>query len=142
VLRALHAKHAEDLVSIEWPLPDGRNVRLLEDSHLRDAYGKTIGRIAHSHHWDVERLETLRQHTGPASDFPNDWTLDEIKVACMLRCADAAHIDDRRAPSLLYALRRPQGIADTHWRFQNKLNKPTRDPTSNHLIYTAGPDDR
>jgi hypothetical protein len=119
VLRALHAKHAEHLVSTTWPLPDGKGeVRLLEDLELRTAFGQSIGRIAHSHHWDIERVATeLRGRTGTAAGLPNMWTLHEVKIACLLRCADAAHIDHRRAPSMLYALTSPKGISREHWIF-------------------------
>ena len=127
VLRALHAKHAEDLVFTTWPLPGtGETVRLLEDLQLRTSYGRTIGRIAHSHHWNIERVvQQLRNSVGAATDLPQEWKVDEIKVACLLRCADAAHIDHRRAPSMLYALLNPKEPASVHWNFQNKLNKPT-----------------
>lgn len=120
-LRKLHAKHAEELVSAIWPIP-GRSegVRLLEDQVLLQAYGKSIGRIAHSHHWDLERIRSLRSSVGSASSMPPEWTLDERKVASLLRCADAAHIDERRAPTMLYALSRPTGISRIHWNFQNK----------------------
>jgi hypothetical protein len=43
-----------------------------------------------------------------------------------LRTADAAHIDGLRAPWFLFALRRPEGISEDHWRFQAKLGQPTR----------------
>jgi hypothetical protein len=98
VLRALHAKHAEELVFVTWPLPDTNDsVRLLEDLQLRTSYGRTIGRIASSHHWNIEKVvQQLRNSVGAAADLPQDWKVDEIKVACLLRCADAAHIDHRR----------------------------------------------
>jgi hypothetical protein len=37
-----------------------------------------------------------------------------------------AHIDGLRAPWFLFALRRPEGISEDHWRFQAKLGQPTR----------------
>lgn len=138
VLRALHAKHAELLAIVTWPLPEtGENVRLLEDLSLRTSYGRAIGRIAHSHHWSIEKVvQLLRNSVGAAADLPQEWQVDEIKVACLLRCADAAHIDHRRAPSMLYALLRPHGVSQLHWNFQNKLNKPTI--SDGTLIYSSG----
>jgi len=44
-----------------------------------------------------------------------------LALACILRCADACAIDETRAPSFLFALRKPQGISKRHWTFQNKL---------------------
>jgi len=126
VLRALHARQAENLISAKWPLPSGNDeVCLLEDQHFRSSYGMSIGRIAHSHHWDIERLSReLRPTVGAAAELPGLWVLNEIKIACILRCADAAHIDHRRAPAMLYALTRPSGVSNIHWNFQTKLNKP------------------
>jgi hypothetical protein len=140
VLRALHARHAEELITVAWKSPTtGEEIRLLEDPQLRQAYGPSIGRIAHSHHWEIARLDAvLRKSVGAAPDLPPEWTLDEIKIACLLRCCDAGHIDNRRAPTMLFALSKPTGISKEHWTFQNKLNKPTRQ--GNVLIYSGGQD--
>lgn len=140
VLRMLHAKQAEKLISTTWRVPStGQEMYLLEDHDLRNFLGGSIGKVAHSHHWDVDRLATeLRPKIGAASGLPGDWTVNEIKVACLLRCADAAHIDHRRAPSMLYALTRPSGDAAHHWDFQNQLNKPT--VQSGLLLYSSGRD--
>ncbi len=37
--------------------------------------------------------------------------------------SDAAHIDARRAPRMLYAIKSPQGASDEHWRFQTKIGQ-------------------
>jgi Histidine kinase-, DNA gyrase B-, and HSP90-like ATPase len=47
-----------------------------------------------------------------------------MKVAFLLRTADAAHIDGARAPWFLFALKKPEGISEKHWRFQSKLGQP------------------
>ena len=142
VLRLLHAQQAEKLVEVVWTLPKtGEKIRLLDDQALLDAYAQSIGRVAHSHHWDVEEISRrLRPHVGsvPDPDFPKDWTVNEIKVACLLRCADITHLDRRRAPTLTYALKAPSGISDTHWNFQQHLNRPKREKDS--LIFTSGKD--
>lgn len=141
-LRMLHAHHAEELPFAVWKHPaTGREMRLLDDPHLQESYGKSIGRIAHSHHWDIRQVEEkLRKDVGgvATSTFPADWTLDEVKVACLLRCCDAAHIDQRRAPSLLFSLVKPTGVSKEHWSFQNKLQKPT--PVGSMLSYSSGQD--
>jgi hypothetical protein len=141
VLRALHAKHAEELASVTWSTADGKHqLCLLEDMHLSHAHSRSIGQIAHSHNWNIEELSQRlrRAPVGPGTELPPSWTIDEIKIACLLRCSDAAHIDHRRAPSLLYSLTRPQGISKVHWNFQNKLNKPSKN--GDVLIYSSGQD--
>ena len=80
----------------------------------------------------------LRESVGAATQLPTDWVVNEKKIACLLRCADAAHIDHRRAPSMLYALSKPKGDSDKHWRFQHKLNKVTR--VSDALVFSSGQD--
>jgi len=75
---------------------------------------------------------------GAISSVPSDWTVDPLKLACLLRAADAAHIDERRAPRFLALLLRPQGISKLHWNFQGKLAKPRLD--SDVLVFTSGPE--
>jgi hypothetical protein len=137
VLRDLHAQQAERMSSVAWSVPNGEHIYLLDDTELRQAFGGAIGRVAHSHHWDIERVaETLLDNIGAGTVLPADWCVSERKVACLLRCADAAHIDRRRAPTILYAAIRPSGVSDVHWGAQNKINKPAVDGST--LIYSAG----
>jgi len=136
-LRRLHAQRAETLATGSIPQDHGGGTFLIEDSDLRRDYGQAIGRIAHSHHWSISDLQSrLRPSTGAAGYLPGEWTVDEIKVACLLRCADITHVDQRRAPSMLYALLQPKGYSNLHWNFQNKLRKPTK--TDQSLCYSGG----
>lgn len=99
VLRTLHAQQAEKLIDQTYSRP-GRDEKLmlLPDVGLRDAFGLSIGRIAHSHHWNgLDLIERLNSAVGSAPGFPAEWSIDEVKIACLLRCADAAHIDPPRA---------------------------------------------
>lgn len=123
VLRELHADQAENLCRQGWPTPSGE-IYLLDDIELRESYGEIIGQIASSHHWDPEQIRTeLHTHQGGSPTLPN-WTINAAKLACMLRCADAAQVDRTRAPLLLYGASRPSGYSELHWTAQNKLNKP------------------
>jgi hypothetical protein len=127
VLRRLHAAQAEILATkpFRHPVLD-TDMFLLDDQELRDAYGSTVGKVAHSHHWNVDRLpHELRDQIGAPPGFPGNWTVNAIKVAAILRCADAAHIDSDRAPTMLFALSRPQGASFQHWSFQNKVLQST-----------------
>lgn len=135
ILRSLHAQHAEQLASITWR--DGREeYRLIEEPEIREAYGAMIGRLAHSHWWPTERLAVeFGAPTGSSPVVPRSWTVDSLKLACLLRAADAVHLDARRAPPFLRALRRPSGEAADHWAFQGKLNRPYVD--TDRLTFTA-----
>jgi hypothetical protein len=139
-LRSLHAAQAEELVTRKWNVPgSGDPVYLLDDRDLRDFYGKRIGRIAHSHHWSIEEVGAqMMDQVGALASFPSEWVLNEVKVASMLRCADAAHIDQLRAPTMLFALQQPVGVSLSHWGFQNKLSRPTL--FSGELVYSSGQD--
>lgn len=127
MLRRLHAEQAEHLMSIEWSDKGGRKYRLLEDEDLCQLFGTPIGQIAHSHWWSIEEVEqALANRTIGAPTFcPADWIIDLLKIACLLRVSDAAHLDARRAPGFLRALRHPSYQSKLHWIFQERLTKPT-----------------
>jgi hypothetical protein len=142
LLRLRHAQQAEDLMFATYKDPQtGDAYHLIEDPEIRAAYGEVIGAIAHSHWWPTEevreRFANLPLLGAPAFlDCPADWTVDRLKVACLLRTADAAHLDSRRAPSFLRILRRPHGYADLHWRFQKTISRVHR--VGDRLIFTSG----
>lgn len=123
-LRELHAKQAEDLCRQGWSIASGE-IYLLEDTELRESYGEIIGQVASSHHWNPDRIRTeLHTHQGGSPTLPH-WPINATKLACMLRCADAAQVDRTRAPLLLYGASRPSGYSELHWSAQSKLNQPT-----------------
>ncbi|WP_428981592.1 HD domain-containing protein [Nonomuraea composti] len=67
---------------------------------MRSTFGQLIGKIAASHWWDIERVasEFYTVEIGAPVNCPDEWTVDALKLACLLRLADAAHLDARRAP--------------------------------------------
>lgn len=140
VLRHLHATQAALLPMSRWKIPSsGEHVYLLEDSRLRNHYGDLVGVIASSHHWPVQRVasELGTRVLGPPSFLPACWTVDSLKLALLLRTADAAHLDDGRAPWFLFALRQPSGISLDHWKFQSRMAQPVR-TADGRLRLTAG----
>jgi hypothetical protein len=139
-LRQLHAEKAEELATQKWRVQGSEDpIYLLDDRDLRDFYGKRIGRIAHSHHWSTEKIEAeFSKEVAVLPALPSEWQLNEIKVACLLRCADAAHIDQRRAPTIILALMQPTGLSAIHWGFQNKIGRPI--PSNDMLVYSSGQD--
>jgi hypothetical protein len=110
-LRALHAKQAGALGERSWSTPDGSQLFLIVDDELRQRYGSLIGLIAESHNWSIETVSSkLPPQVNAPGIFSREWRVDPLKIACLLRCADAAHIDSRRAPDFLHALARRQGF--------------------------------
>jgi hypothetical protein len=140
-LRELHAKQCSDLLFREWETPDGKKLFLLEDSELRNHLGKLIGEISSSHHWDIEKVQaTFNSQINVPSSYPREWHIDPFKIACILRCADAAHIDSTRAPDFLYALIKRNGVSLNHWTGQNHLGKVSIDNADEKheaLLYTS-----
>lgn len=125
LLRELHAERAERLLSATWTDSKKRTYRLLEDDGLREAFGPTIGLIAHSHWWSVTTIgERLSRRLGAPAGCPAEWTIDPLPLACLLRLADASHLDASRAPRFLAALRDPTGVSAEHWEFQAHLSQP------------------
>ena len=141
-LRQLHAQQAENLIERIWIDPEtNQQMFLLENQILRKHLGKLIGQIAASHHWDIEFLiSKLSTQQNSISSFPREWRIDSVKIACILRCADAAHIDNERAPDFLHALIKRQGISLDHWKAQNKLANVDIDQSEDGedtLIFTS-----
>jgi hypothetical protein len=135
-LRHLHAKHAEKLALISWKNNKDEDIFLIENSELRESYGTIIGSIAHSHWWSVEELENKLPATlGAPGIFPSNWTIDPVKLACILRIADATQIDDRRSPSFLRTIRKPTELSDSHWNFQQKLYQLRLE--RNRIVYSS-----
>ncbi|MDR9754458.1 ATP-binding protein [Pseudomonas sp. SZMC_28357] len=136
VLRQLHAQQAEALAKQGWPSANGDIVYLIDDSELRFFYGETIGQIAHSHWWSVSRVgQDLAENLGA---FPSRTKsqIDRVKLACLLRIADALHLDQRRAPRFMRALTNPRGFSALHWTFQERLAVPHIEHEA--VVFTAG----
>ena len=135
VLRLSHAKHAEKLAFVSWKHKNTQEHFLIENNEIREAFGNYIGLIAHSHWWSIDELENRLKRLGAPGFLPASWTVDCVKLACILRVSDAVQIDQRRAPSFLRAIRKPSSISDLHWNFQQKLYQPRIE--GNRIIYTS-----
>ncbi len=137
VLRILHAKNAEILAVGSWPAADGKSDEfLIENNDIRKYYGPTIGSIAHSHWWPVSKIATkLNSYLGPMAPH-TAFSVDRLKLACLLRVADATHLDRRRAPPFVRALDQPTGYSAFHWAFQSRLSFPRLEGDALH--FSAG----
>jgi hypothetical protein len=135
-IRELHAARAQELVDQSWTTSTGNELYLIEDVQLRESYGPLIGDLAASHWWSVDQLEGyFRRGKGSLPWQPAGWVVDPLKLACILRLADATQVDGRRAPTFLYALRQPEGNAQNHWRFQEHVARPHLD--GDRVTFTA-----
>ena len=138
VLRRLHAKQARYLGVQKWDSADGKEADyIIDDPEFRALYGETIGLIARSHWLSVGELETeFPRKLGAIPSGSPDWTVDGLKLACLLRVADASHVDSRRAPRFLRTLTRPPLSSDYHWIFQGRLPRPIVEREA--LVFSAG----
>lgn len=141
-LRKLHASQAENILNIKWKdTSTGNEIYLLENQELRSHLGKVIGQIAASHNWDIETvISTFNNQLNAPTGFPREWRIDPIKLACILRCSDATHIDNERAPDFLHALLKRSGISFDHWKAQNRLAKVDIDQSDinkSTLLFTS-----
>lgn len=121
VIRQLHAMKCGDILFRKFDVGDGDAYYFLEDDVMRRQYGQLIGDIASSHHWETEQIEKLPSQVNSIAIFPLDWTISPRKLACILRCADAAAIDYGRAPDYLFRLLQLNGVSKDHWVAQNRL---------------------
>ena len=137
VIRQLHAKHCKDIPSRKIEALDGNSYYLLADDELRVHYGALIGEIASSHHWETEQLMELSQQVNALANFSTDWAIHPMKLACILRCADAAAIDSGRAPDYLFRLLRLNGVSKDHWTAQNSLAVGLNNEDKTQLVFSS-----
>ncbi|MCI0721374.1 MAG: hypothetical protein L0338_20730 [Acidobacteria bacterium] len=132
LLRNLHAERAEKLVLTQWrETKTGTAYHLIEQPELRNAIGPVIGKIAHSHWWPSDDLVLkFAKPMGAPVHYPNDWSGDPLRLALILRLADAAQIDARRAPPFL----RVFALLQTQPPFTRGSKK---DSTNPHVKETA-----
>jgi hypothetical protein len=134
-LRRLHAQRAERLAFLKFG-----DQYLIGNSDLRDNLGQLIGQIAASHHWGRATLpDKLPEVQGPPGFMNSQWRIQPVKLACLLRCADAIQIDQTRAPSFAFQLHDPQGESRLHWLAQ-QLAQPVVEPASKGpgaLVFTS-----
>lgn len=141
-MRALHAHRAEQLAQYSWKSSNTNTPHfLISDITLRNHVGNLIGQIASSHHWSIEEVaEKLDRPLNPPAGYPISWQIDAIKIACLLRTADAAHFCQDRAPDFLLALNSRSGTSAAHWTAQNRITGPALDPadsTRESILYTS-----
>ncbi|MCR6701189.1 MAG: ATP-binding protein [Dokdonella sp.] len=136
LLRLLHAENAEKLAFLQFGMGASAQY-LIEDTELRQTFGRVIGQIAHSHWWSLTEAEKrLDRRIGAPHWAPGDWTIDPLKIACILRAADAAHVDARRSPPFQKIFSNIKPESRMHWTFQERLNKSyVKDDA---LIFTSG----
>lgn len=137
-LRSLHAKEAERLATRPWDAEDGTTTYIIDDSELREHYGPVIGQIAASHHWDIEDLaRKFAEPRPPAPTIAANWSVDALKVASLLRAADAGHIDGRRAPTFLLKVLQMNSLSRDHWVAQNHLGRPMVSPQDHGTLVVS-----
>src|SRR6185312_14250690 len=105
LLRKRHADRAGQLGTTSWRAEDKSQDRfLIADDGLRAAFGDLAGKIAASHWRSPSDLPALLPKTvGAPTGFPAEWRMRPLLLACLLRLADAAHLDAGRAPPGLRA---------------------------------------
>ena len=140
-LRALHASRARHLATDSWMNEEGE-LYLIDDRNLRENYGALIGELASSHHWDLEMVKShFETPTATAAFLESDWVVDSLKVACLLRVADAGHMDGARAPSFLTRVLQMNSVSKTHWDAQKRLGRLAvrPDDEAQLMITSTGP---
>ena len=136
-IRAIHAKKAEGILGEIFYRDNGTTFYIVNEDSYREHYGEWIGKIAASHHWDIDRVESeLETQINPLPDVPGEWEINAQKLACILRCADAGHIDNGRAPDTTYFYHSLgiNGVSLQHWKYQNRLGQVRQDKDNPELL--------
>ena len=140
-LRSLHATQAKTLATKRWDIEEGDPQYIIDDVDLRNQYGPLIGEVASSHHWNIADVaEQFSVYRPPAPFLHQDWVVDPLKVACLLRAADAGHMDSSRAPTFLLKILQMNSVSKAHWLAQNHLGQlivKNDDPTQLVVASTA-----
>lgn len=141
-IRVLHARYAEDIPTQIYKKDNGTTFYIIENDDYRTYLGKLIGSIAASHHWDIDDVKLeLETQINPIAEVPGEWDINAQKLACILRCADAGHIDNGRAPFTIYRSLNINGVSQHHWESQIRLGqvRPDKKDSSKLLITSTIP---
>lgn len=131
-VRTLHASAATELATS--PVP-GTDIYLFEKHAIRTEWGQTCGRVAASHHWDLEKVERELGYM-QVVPLPGNRNGDIGYAASLLRLTDYAHINRDRAYSIERAFRQPMEPESLiHWLAQEHVDGPNRDGAD--LVYRA-----
>ena len=125
-IRKFHPDNAKEL-PLKRFTKNSDSFYLIEDVKLRNFWGNTIGKIAASHGQSVEEIEEdFSDQIQPSPtdiDFPMDWEINVLKLASILRIADAIHITSDRVPFSLWITHRfSDEESEKHWQFHKKLS--------------------
>jgi hypothetical protein len=136
-IRVHHARIAEEMAIKAIP---GTTDFLLEPKTIREQFGSHCGKVAASHHWNIERVESELGAKGIAP-LAGNRSADLGFVACVLRLIDYAHINRERASPLERSLRPKLSTESAmHWDAQQNIDGPQRNPQTNELVYaSSGP---
>lgn len=140
-LRSLHALRAASLAIEPWHTKEGPQY-IIDDADLRTQYGPLIGEIASSHHWNIDDVaERFSVPRPPAVFLRKEWIADPLLIACLLRAADAGHVDSSRAPTFLLKILEMNAISRAHWTAQNHLGQLTvkHDDPSQLVVASTAP---
>ncbi|MDP4075173.1 ATP-binding protein [Acidovorax sp. A1169] len=140
-LRVFHPRQARRLPFAKWDDGSGNNMYLLPHDDIREAYGDLIGQAAESHWFNPEQLEEFYRvnRSVPICLSPAPWNVNLLKIALLLRVADAAHIDQFRAPRLLMLMSGLSGVSKDHWSFQARMHIPRCEVNTSQLSFTSNP---
>lgn len=122
-IRYLHAEYARIICEQPFDKNNGEKIQIISNDVFKSYLEEIIGKIAASHHWDIDKIEELGCQANVPSEIASEWEINPIKLACILRCADAGHIDAGRAPEYFLKLLDIHGVSLHHWKAQNKLAK-------------------
>ena len=137
IIRQLHAKKCGEILCRPFDSLDGNKYYLLSDDEMRNHFSQLIGEIASSHHWETEQILSLPSQVNGLSSLSVDWTICPRKLACILRCADAAAIDSGRAPDYLFRLLRLNGVSKDHWVAQNRMGIALDVNDNTRIVFTS-----
>lgn len=134
----IHHAHIAEKMAVD-PIP-GTNDYLIEPKNIREQFGSVCGKVAASHHWSVERVDSELGAKG-VTPLAGNRSADLGFVAGALRLIDYAHINRDRALPMERQLRGALNAESAmHWDAQQNIDGPQRNRQTNELVYaSSGP---
>ena len=124
-IRSLYAKKAVSIAENTWNLNSNsgnQQISIINNQQLKKEFGRIIGRIEESHGHTIEEIgEALSDKNPAASITPPIWTIDPLKLACIIRMADLINTNDLQGLYSYRAVRFPEMNSDLLMTVQDKL---------------------
>lgn len=128
---ALHILHEMNSKRLLFDgLEDNKNLTVDIDGTdpYLNYYKDLIRKISACQFWSISDVEIIfNNQDNPMVGMPKEWVINTLKLACILRCAVAGHIDNGRIPVSIYGLLYENCVSQHYWEKNIRLSQVCED---------------